>query len=191
MKADSRNAVLAGVVVLAGLGLAACGGATTNAERTGTTPYAKVASMGPPLAPEVPRATVAGGRPWWSRPATPASGRSSAPAVVVHVSIEDVKTPEGSEPAYVGPDGKVGASNLFSVKARTEVEVVVDNESMQPHSFTSPALGLNVAIGPETKVPFRFDAPGPGSYEWYCDVPCGPWVMSHVGYMKGNVTVVG
>lgn len=191
MSRATRRAGLAGtLVVLGGLGMAACGGGTTNAVRSGTTPYGATASkVGPVSSAEPPPATI-GGHPWFSGSTSATSKGSSTGATVVHVTIESVKTPQGSEPAYVGPSGTVGAPSLFSVKAHAQVEVVVDNHDTGPHTFTAPSLGLNVTIGPDATVTFSFDAPGAGTYTWYCEVPCGSWVMSHVGYMKGKVTVV-
>jgi len=37
---------------------------------------------------------------------------------------------------------------------------------------------------------FSFTAPTKqGAYTWFCAVPCDPWAMTHLGYMKGRVTV--
>lgn len=191
MSGATRRAGLVGaLVVLGGLGMAACGGGTTNGVRSGTTPYdATAPTVGAVSSVEAPPAT-SGGQPWFSGSTTATSKGSGTTATVVHVTIENVKTPQGSEPAFVGPSGTVGAPSLFSVKAHAEVEVVVDNHDTGPHTFTSPSLGLNVTIGPDAKATFHFQAPGSGTYTWYCEVPCGSWVMSHVGYMKGKVTVV-
>ena len=189
-----RAAVAGTLALLAGAGLTACGGASTNAERSGTTPYSQSAFRAMPETPSMPPATIPGGRPWVSSsPTAPSPGTSAhdgPPAAVVHVSIDDVTTPGGTQPVYVGPSGTVGAPILFSVEAHTEVEVVVVNHDTGPHTFDVPKLGLNVAIRADATVAFRFDTPGPGTYRWHCDAPCGGWVMSHVGYMKGEVTVV-
>jgi hypothetical protein len=188
--AAGRAALGGTLALLAGIGLAACGGASTNGVRSGTTPYSESAVRARPEMPDMPPATMAGGRLWFSRPAASGSGPTAKPSVVVHVSIDGEKTPGGTTPAYVGPSGAVGAPVLFSVKAHTEVEVVVTNHDTGAHTFDAPALGLHVAIRADATTAFRFRAPGPGTYTWYCDVPCGGWVMSHVGYMKGEVTVV-
>jgi plastocyanin len=97
-----------------------------------------------------------------------------------------------------GPDGQWhdAFSNAdFAVKAGQTVTVTVSNFDDSPHSFTAPSLGLNVAIpgGSEKQghtVKFTFKAPSkPGTYEWFCAMPCDPWAMSHDGYMRGHVTV--
>lgn len=107
---------------------------------------------------------------------------------MIDVKISDITTPEGSEPAYIGPNGK-GAADLFTVKAGTAVQVVVKNADAMPHTFTVPQLGLNVTIAPMATVKFSFSAKTAGTYSWYCAVPCGSWVMSHAGYMKGDFKV--
>ncbi|MDA8183579.1 MAG: cupredoxin domain-containing protein [Actinomycetota bacterium] len=185
------KAALGGALaVLAGAEMMACGGPSTNGVRSGTTPYSRTIFRARPENPEMPPATTAAGRLWASRPARTGRGHLAAPSTIVHVSIDGVKTPGGTEPAYVGPSGTVGSRILFSVKAHESIEVVVVNHDTGPHTFDAPGLGLHVTIRADATTSFRFDTPGPGTYRWYCDVPCGPWVMSHVGYMKGEVTVV-
>jgi heme/copper-type cytochrome/quinol oxidase subunit 2 len=75
------------------------------------------------------------------------------------------------------------------------VKVTVRNYDEGEHSFTSMQLGLNVtfpagsAKQPSTTT-FTFHAPTKkGSYLWWCALPCDPWAMSHVGYMRGYVAV--
>ncbi len=121
------------------------------------------------------------------------SGRSagsggSSRAQTVDLTIKDVKTPEGSEPAYVGPSG-VGAASLFTAAAGKPVQVVVDNKDSMPHTFTVPSLGLNETIAPDATTTFTVTPGSAGSVTWYCSVPCGSWVMSHAGYMRGSFTV--
>ena len=115
------------------------------------------------------------------------SGSGSSSSQVIDLTIKDVKTPEGSEPAYVGPSG-TGAAVLFHSPAGKTVTVTVKNTDSMPHTFTVPNLNLNEDIGPNATVRFSFSAPA-GTYSWYCQVPCGNWVMSHVGYMKGSFTI--
>jgi heme/copper-type cytochrome/quinol oxidase subunit 2 len=76
------------------------------------------------------------------------------------------------------------------------VSVTVTNYDSGPHSFTSPSMGVNEVIpggGTATigkQVTFTFTAPTkPGSYVWWCAIPCDPWAMAHDGYMRGIVTV--
>jgi hypothetical protein len=118
----------------------------------------------------------------------PAALASAGPSV--HVVIKNVTTPDGTEPAYVGPGG-VGQQVLFQLKEGTPTLVTIVNDSDQPHTFTSAALGVNETIppGPST-VHFTIDAKVTGNEDWECNVPCGAWVMAHEGYMMGDVEVV-
>jgi hypothetical protein len=127
----------------------------------------------------------------------PSSGASaSVPGAVaqapsaVKLTIKSVNTPAGSEPAYVGPSGIVGSPVLFEAKAGVKTTVTIVNDDDQPHTFTSSGLGVNVSVppGPST-VHFTIDPSKPGLVSWQCDVPCGAWVMSHAGYMEGQVKV--
>ena len=115
-------------------------------------------------------------------------------------SGEDVKlvVKSDEEHAKKGSDGNWHDAYLpadFSVKAGTTVHVTVYNYDDMPHSFTSPEMGVNqeIAAGSEdkpSKTTFTFKAPAEaGSYEWFCDLPCDPWSMSHFGFMKGHVQV--
>jgi plastocyanin len=108
-----------------------------------------------------------------------------------------VKTDE--EHGKKGPEGTWHDAFLpadFTVKAGSTVRVTVYNHDEGPHSFYSPQLGTNATIpaGSEkspSKTTFTFHAPQKaGSYEWYCTMPCDPWAMEHLGYMKGDVKVV-
>lgn len=85
------------------------------------------------------------------------------------------------------------------------------------HTFTVPALGINVPLvgepstvknlcstapcgtsSPHTTIHFSFRTPGPGNYRWQCFVPCGLGFldgnggpMQTLGYMGGFLQVVG
>lgn len=155
-----RAVIIAGLALVGGIA-AACGGASPSASQI---------------------ATTNGNAPWMT---TPSARSSSGAAQVVNVTIQDVVTPDGSEPAFVGTNGK-GAADLFSVTAGKEVQVVVVNKDAMPHTFTVSQLGLNVTIAPKATTKFSFVAKTAGNYSWYCAIPCGSWVMSHTGYMKGD-----
>jgi plastocyanin len=102
-----------------------------------------------------------------------------------------------------GPDGKWHDAYLpanFTVHAGDKVTVTVDNYDEGSHTFTSSTLTtagvMNVMIpagsekSPHTTT-FTFTAPATaGKYLWWCAMPCDPWAMSHIGYMRGYVTVV-
>jgi plastocyanin len=102
------------------------------------------------------------------------------------------------EHGKLGPDGKWHDAFLpatFTVHAGDKVTVSVKNYDGGAHSFTSPSLGLNAMIPAGSmshphQTTFTFTAPKkPGRYAWWCAMPCDPWAMSHVGYMRGYVTV--
>lgn len=102
------------------------------------------------------------------------------------------------EKAVKGPDGNYHDAFIpanFSVQAGQKVRVVVYNYDDMKHSFTDPGLGVNATIagGSEkkaSKTTFTFVAPSKaGEYEWFCDFPCDPYSMMHMGLMRGEVTV--
>ena len=132
-------------------------------------------------------ARVKGNAPWMPQVQEAAAAAAKGGGATIALTIKDVSTPEGSEPAYVGPGG-TGAAVLFRAAAGKTVTVTVKNTDSMPHTFTVPNLNLNEDIGPNATVRFSFSAPA-GTYSWYCQVPCGNWVMSHAGYMKGSFTV--
>jgi plastocyanin len=103
------------------------------------------------------------------------------------------------EHAKRGPDGKWHDAFLpadFAVHPGDKVTVTVENYDGGPHTFTSPAMGVNAIIpgggslASPREVTFTFTAPKKaGRYQWFCAVPCDPWSMAHNGYMRGFVTV--
>lgn len=64
------------------------------------------------------------------------------------------------------------------------------------HTFSIPALGINVPIPAYSVVTFTIHTGKAGTYSWRCFDPCGTgpsgWgaAMSRVGYMEGTFTVV-
>ena len=123
-----------------------------------------------------------------SVPAAATAG--AAPSSGIHLVIKNVSTPEGSEPAYIGPGG-VGAKTLFQVHVGVPTQVTIVNDTSVPHTFTSAALGVDVTVqpGPST-THLTIKAGHAGDATWQCDVPCGAWVMDHDGYMKGEIEVL-
>ncbi len=127
-----------------------------------------------------------GSAPWTTQAPTQAQ---LATAGSIPVTIKDISTPIGTtEPAYFGPGGK-GAVSLFTIKAGTTEKIVFKNQDAMPHTFTVPSLGLNVMVPPMGSITQSIVAKTAGTYTWYCSVPCGSWVMTHDGYMKGTFTV--
>jgi hypothetical protein len=130
------------------------------------------------------------GAAWHATNPPVAAPAAAAPAgAAVRVVIKNVSTPDGPEPAFIGPGG-VGKSVLLDLHAGTPTLLTIDNTSDQPHTFDVPSLGVDVNVppGPAT-VHVTLDAKTAGTLPWHCDVPCGGWVMSHAGYMMGDVEV--
>jgi len=64
------------------------------------------------------------------------------------------------------------------------------------HTFTIPALGINVPIAPHARVVFAIHTGAPGHYYWRCFDPCGAdpmgWgtaMAARRGFMEGTLTV--
>lgn len=131
--------------------------------------------------------------------ASVANGSAPATALVPPVQALAVAIKSDSEHGRLGPDGKWHDAFLpadFTVKAGARVTITFTNYDNGPHTFTSPALGVNQIISGGTSlrsphvVKLTFTAPNtPGHYAYWCSIPCDPWAMKHDGYMRGTVTV--
>lgn len=104
----------------------------------------------------------------------------------------------GAEDAKLAPDGKYHSAALpanFGIHVGDRVTVTVVNYDPSPHTFTMTAQNVNAIIpGGSASAPsrttFTFSAPSrPGKYLWFCGVPCDPYSMAHIGFMRGYVTV--
>ena len=187
-----------GVVLLAAVifGLTAGVGAIWSSVTSKPAPVQVAVAQGytGAVAPAPAPATTTAPAPATTTAAPAAAGGPSeknegdAAHVTVSLTIENIKTAGGQQPAYVGPNG-VGADTLFSVTAGQSVTVSVKNEDSGFHTFTAPDLGLAVTIKPLATTTFTFRPSAAGSYQWKCEIPCGGWVMDHVGYMTGALDV--
>lgn len=105
---------------------------------------------------------------------------------------------------HLGTDKKLhDAFTPTDIVARVSQKVVVTvyNYDQGSHSFTAPALHLNIVFAAATRagVPtvktFSFTVGKAGSYHWQCLMPCDDtakgWAMAHAGYMAGTVTIIG
>jgi plastocyanin len=124
----------------------------------------------------------------------------TAGAAVVGGGAEEINVviKSDEEHARRGPEGTWHDAFLpadFTVQPGATVKVTFLNYDEGEHSFTSMPLGLNVKIpagsaGHPKATSFTFRAPDHrGTYPWWCAMPCDPWAMSHVGYMRGYVRV--
>jgi hypothetical protein len=68
------------------------------------------------------------------------------------------------------------------------VKLVINNTDSSDHSITSPAAGVSIVVRPGVHT-YTLLAHKAGRFTWYCVYPCDPYSMSHVGYMRGYITV--
>ncbi|HET9104668.1 MAG TPA: cupredoxin domain-containing protein [Solirubrobacteraceae bacterium] len=129
--------------------------------------------------------------------ASPAAAAAAATPAVAPVAVTMAYRSD-VEHGRKGPDGTwhdAATPAIYSVKAGAKVTLTLVNYDTSPHSFTAPGLGVDQIVpsgspGSPAKMDVTFTAPTkPGRYSWYCKVPCDPWAMMHVGYMRGYVTV--
>jgi hypothetical protein len=111
--------------------------------------------------------------------------------------------PKGSE-QYATVSGTVGnAARITPIKAGdpngsggpTRVVTALDPANVS-HTFTIPALGINVPIAPRARETFVLHTGAPGHYLWRCFDPCGADPMgwgtamgAKSGFMQGTLTV--
>jgi hypothetical protein len=91
-----------------------------------------------------------------------------------------------------GPDGKLHDAfsvTDFTVHAGRPVELVINNTDTATHSINSPAAGVNILVRPGLHT-YKLLVHSSGRFEWYCMMPCDPFSMAHVGYMRGYITSV-
>lgn len=104
----------------------------------------------------------------------------------------------GEEHGRKGPDGQWHDAYLparFTVHTGAKVVVTIRNYDDSVHTFTSPKLGLHVAIpGGSPSHPgvhtFSFVVKRPGRYIFHCNIKCDKWAMSRLGFMRGLVIAV-
>ena len=79
-------------------------------------------------------------------------------------------------------DTASGQVALHYVKGQSVPQLAVG------HTFTIPALNINIPIPPDTVVSFTYTFSNSGVYEYLCEIPCGSG-MGLPGYMVGYVIV--
>ena len=132
-------------------------------------------------------------------PDIPATAPKALPPMMVSTPSATVTLKVDAPPlgGMYGGTGQVQdafSPAYFAVPAGKTVHVTIVNYDTAWHTFTSPALGLNVWIRPATSHPstttFSFTTPNKGYFEWFCDVPCDGYSMQAPGYMKGEIHAV-
>ena len=91
-----------------------------------------------------------------------------------------------------GPDGKLHDAfsvTNFDVRAGRAVKLVINNTDSAPHSITSPGAGVNIVAHPGVHT-YTMLVHKSGKFLWFCAMPCDPYSMSHLGYMRGYITAV-
>ncbi len=113
----------------------------------------------------------------------------TVPAGVVDFTILDQDTPMVWNGCTCNVTGTVGGTESVNGTPRSVV-----SPANAAHTFTIPALGLNVILPGESTVTFSVDLHGTGSFAWLCTAPCGTHgfsgpPMGVPGYMTGVMTV--
>jgi hypothetical protein len=157
-------------------------------------------------AAEVQMTIVTNGGPQHDSPAfTPATFAIPAnQAVTISVTNLDGATPlPSSLQSYAKVKGVVGQSMAVTPIRISHPKVAKGqtrrldelNASVVSHTFSIPALGINVPITGASRTTFTIQVAKPGTYSWECFDPCGSGPsgfgppMGVVGYMAGTVTV--
>lgn len=148
-------------------------------------------------------AAVPHGQPYYQpmiKPDVPASVSAAKLPRMVTSAPSDTVTLKIDAPPLGGMYGGTGqvqdayTPSYFAVPAGTTIHVTVLNYDPAWHTFTAPALGLNVWVRPAGSHPstttFSFTATGTGYFEWFCDLPCDGWSMQAPGYMEGEIHAV-
>lgn len=148
-------------------------------------------------------AAVPQGQPYYQpmiKPDIPASATAAKLPLMTVATPTATVTLKIDTPPLGGMYGGTGqvqdaySPAYFSVPAGETVHVTVINYDQAWHTFTAPALGLNVWVRPAgshpSKTTFSFTTPSTGYFEWFCDLPCDGWSMQAPGYMEGEIHAV-
>lgn len=89
-----------------------------------------------------------------------------------------------------GTDGKLhdafSVTNFYAHVGQP-VKLVINNTDTVDHSINSPGAGVNIVARPGTHT-YTLLVRRPGRFLWMCMMPCDPYSMSHIGYMRGYIT---
>lgn len=205
----SARSVTRGLPILLSLaflafGLLVASGGLARPSATGSPPTGVTGMSG--VSSGMGGMAMSGGGMGGSSMTTTAPGStSSGPRAAVLLSYSIVGSDEGN----LVPDGMrhdtFMATNPMPIRAGEPVTITIQNRDEMPHSMTSPELGLNIIVpaakdGAPGTVDFTFTPPRPGTYRWYCAIPCDgdgqAWAMTssargpgQEGFMAGTITV--
>ena len=104
---------------------------------------------------------------------------ATATGIVGSLQVEPIDTTNPNGPAAGAAQGAVS----------------IDPATVS-HTFTVPALGINVPIAAKSRTTFTIHTGAAGTYEWHCMDPCGTgdtgWggAMDMPGYMAATLRVV-
>ncbi len=122
-----------------------------------------------------------------------ASAHSRPITQVVHVSgatVEPVVYLSVTPAIKPGTDGKLhdafSVTNYY-VHVGKPVKLVINNADSTDHSITAPGAGVNITVRPGTHT-YTLLVRHAGRFLWTCIMPCDPFSMAHVGYMRGYIT---
>ena len=195
--------------------LAACGAGTTSNAPSGTTITANQVAAAAPAAdkPHGPNLEVSMSidtPDMLKTDAGPAYVPSSLtlPAntdVTVTIYNFDNATPlTGDATKFANATGIVGSLEIQPIDTTNPNGPATGNAlgtmSIEPasvsHTFTVPALGLNVPLAGASRTTFTIHTGAAGTYAWHCMDPCGTgdtgWggAMAMPGYMAGTLRLV-
>ncbi len=163
-----------------------------------------VAGVGFGLAAGLPLTSASGGTPSAAAPAhleltiviNPVNGMPqyspanfTVPTGLVVVTIHDTDSPMNWSGCLCQVRGVV-----HGVEYLNQTPYAILPSANVAHTFTIPALGLNVLSPGQSTVTFTMDLVNPGAFTWFCMAPCGSdgssgAPMGVPGYMTGTMTV--
>ena len=137
-----------------------------------------------------------------SQPTPPSPAKTSGLPVAAKLKQQNIALtvlPGGR----LGPDGKMHdtfTTPNFTIVKGVPVKLSVYNYDSGKHSITNSALHLNLVAkgstlnGAPAVTTATFTPAKAGRYVWQCMEACdtenGGWAMTHLGYMRGAITVV-
>jgi hypothetical protein len=128
---------------------------------------------------------------------------ANSDVTVTIINFDDVTPLTGAYVKYAKATGIVGKFSTETMDKANPNGPPTDSSqtvseidpALVSHTFTIPALNLNVPLLASSRTTFTFHTGAAGTFEWHCQDPCGTgpagWsgAMSQQGYMGGRLTV--